>query len=133
VFADELGKLAIPLGLIAANKVLQHVSAKKKKKTTASASKKRRSSTPRTIMGGADDWNSRATPGMFDSFPLSGGSASGINDSVAMGANSVGVPTMGGAAAAKRHALVAREFRRMAREIGSFLRERHSRSQQRRR
>jgi hypothetical protein len=126
-FADDLSKLAIPLGLIATNQVLQHVT---KRGRSGKSSKPKSGRSKPSMRGGNDGMDGTQMPmgDMSDAFPISGGSAqmaapptSPFMDNASM----VGA-TVGGAAA-QRHAMVAREFRRMAKEIGSFLR-RDSRS-----
>lgn len=125
---NELGKLAIPLALIAAKEGVQSLS---KKGSRASGSKKK-STGRRAAVGGGDGVVSPAPP--TPSAPtLMGGScrrraARGGGDGAPMptptqATNSGGFePMAGGAASARQHAAVRREFARMAREIGSFLR-----------
>lgn len=123
-FAEDLSKLAIPLGLIATNHVLQHVTKRGKQSTKSKSGSKSKSRRP--TVGGSDgeDGALGGVSGDYaNAFPLSGGPPTmGTPTSGNASGMMPGPPMSGGAAAAQRHAMVAREFKRMAKEIGSFLR-----------
>ena len=140
-FVGELSQLAIPLGLIAAKEGVAAYYGKKSSKSSKSSvsgSKKKSSATRRRAIFGGD-----ATQEGSMALPMPAASANSMSlapltlaapvQSAMMPANSMMMspamptsatnapPMSGGAAAAERHALVAREFRRMAAEISEFL------------
>lgn len=141
-FVGELSQLAIPLGLIAAKEGVAAYYGKSKKsssKSSVSGSKKKASKSSatrrRAIFGGdATQEGSMALPmpsASANSMSLAPLTLAAPVQSAMMPANSMSMsmptgatnapPMSGGAAAAERHALVAREFRRMAAEISEFL------------
>ena len=120
-FVEDLGKLAIPLALIAAKEGVQHMYAKKSstaKKTTTTAAKKKTTTGRRVAVGGSgSDFPMTA--------PTVGQQTGGFyyNDSPIAQPN-MPMSQSGGAAAARasRNAALSREFRNRARDIAQMFR-----------
>jgi hypothetical protein len=123
-FVEDLGKLAIPLALIAAKEGVQHMYAKKKssgaKKTTTTVAKKKTTTAGRRVaMGGSgSDYPMIA--------PTVGQQTGGFyyNDSPIAQPQVMPMPmSQSGGARASRNAALSREFRNMARDIAQMFRD----------
>ncbi len=143
-FVDQLGMLAIPLGLIAAKEGVAAMYNRRLKKGSTGKKPKLSATRRRSIFGGGGgegdgdegdggdvvpvDECGPATRAMLDkcgpNVAMSNANAKApVSNATVTPPNAV--PSVGGmfggAAQAAQHALVAQEFRRMAAEIGSFL------------
>ena len=137
-FVSDVSGLAIPLGLIAAREGISALYKKRRSsKTSASSSsspaRKSTTSRRRRAVGGGMGMLSPAPLELDPPSAASGGASALVPLSatppVTSGpmAGGSACPSMaGGSSLAARHAVVAEEFRRMASEIGSFLRSKNT-------
>jgi hypothetical protein len=130
-FVDDLGKLSIPFGLVAANIGIKALYNKKKTGAAKAAPKRSASAGRRRMTGGAEgddekfEWCQSNTelkmkekaPEPAAESPIPGQEGETVHGQ----AGGSRMLTGGALQQRQHHAMIAQEFRRMAHEIGSFL------------